>query len=61
MIGWTCSVQLCKDDNRWGYPTSSLVRSNFKFTRDGKPVCVRCWNILKQQVLTALEEANDGS
>jgi len=27
-----------------GYPVSSLVRSNFKFTSKGEPICLDCWS-----------------
>jgi hypothetical protein len=41
--GWTCSDTDCKKFN--GYATSSLVKSNFKFTKDKQPICTRCWNM----------------
>lgn len=42
--GWVCSDPDCGKLNRFGYKTSSLVRSNFKFKND-KPICNRCWNL----------------
>jgi hypothetical protein len=41
--GWVCSVETCAENNK-GYRTSSLVRSNFKFTKEGRPICTRCWS-----------------
>ncbi len=44
--GWVCTHPDC-DRKSFGTSkprTSSLVRSNFKFTKDGKPICIRCWS-----------------
>lgn len=43
--GWVCTHPDCerKAPGKLRCRTSSLVRSNFKFTKDGKPICTRCW------------------
>lgn len=46
--GWVCADPDCaKKSNGWSFPTSSLVHSNFKFTKDKKPICVKCWKAFK--------------
>lgn len=59
--GWVCSDPDCSVFYSWRMPTSSLVKSNFKFTKDKKPICVKCWKKFKYGFNNGVKYENQSS